>query len=277
LHWTSKILQLEQLEDKAVDDATKRLWLTATLSTKLHMATCLTQAKVTEMTQLGMSSTSSKQMPWDSFYNLILAHAKRLDHSHASTPKTKRDANIGRGGGYGGRVGRGAGRGYPAPGCGSDTYSRPPWADFVYTTVTGPNMVIKSNMIFKPEEWIKLTPAQKSKLRAARKMTLKPTPAPVPAQPAQPALQIHATALQANNVAPSPNVPAPTESHLRQVLSNRTVHTSNADSNQVTFNGQTYQRITNTVIVSYQLHHAACRIHHGSLIDSGCKPWNEWL
>jgi hypothetical protein len=51
------------------------------------MAICLTQAKVTEMTLLGMSSTSSEQMPWDSFYNLILAHAKLYDHSHAITTK----------------------------------------------------------------------------------------------------------------------------------------------------------------------------------------------
>jgi hypothetical protein len=38
LHWQGKILELEQLEDKAIDDATKRLWLTATLSTKAHMS-----------------------------------------------------------------------------------------------------------------------------------------------------------------------------------------------------------------------------------------------
>jgi hypothetical protein len=274
LHWTSKILQLEQLEDKAVDDATKRLWLTATLSTKLHMATCITQAKVTEMTLLGMSSTSSKQMPCDSFYNLILAHAKLYDHSHASTTKTKRDANFheqgGRGGGWGrgsgGNGGRGSGSGHPAPGRGSDTYSRPPRADLVYTTVTGPNMVMKSNMISKPKEWSKLTPAQKSQLRAAKNLTPKPTPTPVPAQPA---LQIHATDLQTNHVAASPTVPAPTKSHLLQVLSNRTVRTSGSDNNQVTFNGQTYQRITNTVSVSYQLHHASRRIHQGSLIYGG--------
>jgi hypothetical protein len=83
--------------------------------------------------------------------------------------------------------------------------------------------------------------------------------------------QLEDQALQANNVAPSPDVPAPTESHLGQVLSNRTVRTSNADINQVTFNGQTYQGITNTVNVSYQLHHAARRIHHGSLIDGGAN------
>jgi hypothetical protein len=108
-------------------------------------------------------------------------------------------------------------------------------------------MAMKSNMIFKPEEWNKLMPAQKSQLRAAKRLPPKPSQTPVPAQPA---LQIHATDLQPNIVAASPIVPAPTSSHLRQVLSNRTARTSGSDNNQVTFNGQTYQRITNTVNVS---------------------------
>ena len=73
LHWQSNILELEQLEDKLVDESTKRLWLTATLSTKSHMATCLNQAKVTEMTILGMNPGGPKTLPWEGFYNLILS------------------------------------------------------------------------------------------------------------------------------------------------------------------------------------------------------------
>jgi hypothetical protein len=226
LHWTSKIPLLEQLEDKAVDNATKRLWLTAALSTKFHMATCLTQAKVTEITLLGMSSISSKRMPWESLYNLILAHAKLYDHSHASTTKIKRDDNIHeQGGRVGGRVrgygGRGGGRGHPIPGRGSDTYSRHPRADLVYTTVIGPNMAMKSNMIFKPEEWSKLTPAQKSQLRAAKKLTPKPTP---PHISTLPALQIHATDLQTNNVASSPRSSTSRLSPTSGVIQSRRLH-----------------------------------------------------
>jgi hypothetical protein len=65
-----------------------------------------------------------------------------------------------RGRGYGGHVGHVGhtghtgcvgGRGHPAPGLGSYTYSRPPRADLAYTTVTVPSMVLKSNMIVKPE------------------------------------------------------------------------------------------------------------------------------
>ena len=272
LHWTSKILQLEQLEDKSVDDDTKRLWLTATLSTKLHMATCLTQAKVTEMTLLGMNSSGSKQMPWESFYNLILAHAKLYDHSHATTTKTKRDAHLheqgGRGRGRGRGGGGGGGRGNPFPGRGYSGAPRTPRPDLVYTTVTGPNMVMKANMIFKSDEWNKLSAAQKSQLRVAKNIPPKPSPSPNP-----PPTQINATDIQPNPIptVPNPSVPTPTDSHLRQVLSNRTVRTTNADNNQVTFNGQTYQRITNTVNVSYQMHNAARHSHQGSLIDGGAN------
>ena len=73
------------LEDKAVDDSTKRLWITATLSTKSHMVNCLNQAKVTEMTIIGMNPFGPQTLPWECFYNLILAQAKLHDHNHAKT------------------------------------------------------------------------------------------------------------------------------------------------------------------------------------------------
>jgi hypothetical protein len=106
LHWQGKILQLEQLEDTPVDASTKRLWLTATLSTKSHMSACLNQAKVTELTLLGMNSSSStREMPWDNFYNLILSHAKL--HDHSTPTKGRRETNFtarnGRGSARGGR------------------------------------------------------------------------------------------------------------------------------------------------------------------------------
>jgi hypothetical protein len=168
LYWKSKILELEQLEDKAIDDSTKRLWLTATLATKNHMSTCLTQAKVTEMTLLGMSPTGSQQMPWESFYNLILAHAKLHDHSTASTTKTKRDANIHERGGGGRRDGGGRGQPYAERGSGAST--RLHRTNYVFTTVTGPHMIMKSNTRFKPEEWNKLSAEQKTKLCEAKNL-----------------------------------------------------------------------------------------------------------
>jgi hypothetical protein len=105
LHWQGKILELEQLEDKPIEDSTKRLWLTSTLSTKTHMANCLNQAKVTELTILGMDTTSTiQEMPWENFYKLILAHAKM--HDHATPTKSRRETN------FTARSGRGSPRGW---------------------------------------------------------------------------------------------------------------------------------------------------------------------
>ena len=183
------------------------------------MATCLTQAKVTEMTLLGMNSSGSKQMPWESFYNLILAHAKLYDHSHATMTKTKRDAHLheqgGRGRGRGRGGGGGGGRGTPFSERGYSGTPRPPRPALVYTTVTGPNMVMKANMIFKSDEWNKLSAEQKSQLRVAKNIPPKPSPSPNP-----PPTQINTTDIQPNPIpkVPNPSVPTPTDSHLRQVF-----------------------------------------------------------
>jgi hypothetical protein len=107
-------------------------------------------------------------MPWKSFYNLILARAKLDDHSTASTTKTTRNATIHKRGG-GGRQG-GGGRGQPYAGRGSGAYTRTPRADYVFTTVTGSNMIMKANMKFKPEEWNKLTAEQKTQLLVVKNL-----------------------------------------------------------------------------------------------------------
>jgi hypothetical protein len=122
------------------------------------------------MTLLGKSPTGSQQMPWESFYNLILAHTKLHDHSTASTTKTTRSANIHERGGGGRRGGRG--RGQPCAGRGSGAFTRTPRADYVFTTVTGHNMIMKANMKFKPEEWNKLTAEQKTQLRVSKNFNL---------------------------------------------------------------------------------------------------------
>ena len=84
-YWTTKVLQLEQIEDKVIDNSMKCQWLTNTLSTHSDMSNCINQAKVTESTMLNMGSATTKEMPYDKFYNVILAHAKLTDHSKATT------------------------------------------------------------------------------------------------------------------------------------------------------------------------------------------------
>jgi len=246
-HWVGRVLELEQLEDKAVDPVTKRLWLTTTLSTKAHMANCITQAQVTEKALLGMlGGSTARQMPWDNFYNLVMAQAKMLDHT-TPVKATSRQTNV---------TERGAGWG---DGCDNN---HTPWTDLVQTTVSGPNMAMKANMTFTSEEYNKLTHDQKVQFRAAKGKTPWPTSTPN---------IVNNTTITPTVVTNSDSDPA-ADSHLRQVISNRNVQTTTAsDPNQVTYNGQTYQRITNTLNVTYIVNNASRHLHHGSLIDGGAN------
>jgi hypothetical protein len=123
-------------------------------------------------------------------------------------------------------------------------------------------MIMKLNMKFKPEEWNQLSAEQKNQICVAKNIPPRlPNPPPT----------LHVNAMQVlPTITPTPNVPVPADSHLRQVLSNRNVRTSTADTNQVTVNGQAYQHITNTVNVSYQIQNAARHTHKGAFIDGGC-------
>lgn len=266
-HWQAKILELEQLEDKAVDDSTKRLWLTATLSTKSHMAACLTQARVTEMTLLAMGNTTAQHMPWENFYNLVVSHAKLYDHSKPT--KIRRESNLNERGR--GRVdGRGRGRGRGTHGRGST--NRVPNPDLVWTIVSGPNMTMAANMKFKTEEYQKLSAAQKLQLRIAKGYG----PYPVNASPSP--RTVNNMDVQAITPvvteSPAPNVPIQADSHLRQTLSNRSVRTDTATNNnveQVGYNGHTNQRITNMVKAQYHINDAQRITQQGSLIDGGAN------
>jgi hypothetical protein len=223
------------------------------------MANCITQAQVTEKALLGMlGGTTARQMPWDNFYNLVMAQAKMLDHT---TPvKTRsRQTNVTERGGRGRGAGRGGGRGRSS---GRGFNRRAPRTDLVQTTVSGPNMAMKANMKFSTEEYHKLTQDQKVKLREVKGMTPWPksTPKVVNSTTVTPAV-VHPTDLE-----------QAAGSHLRQILSNRNVQSpASDDSNQVTFNGQTYQRITNTLNVTYRVNNASRHFQHGSLIDGGAN------
>jgi hypothetical protein len=59
-------------------------------------------------------------------------------------------------------------------------------------------------------------------------------------------------------------------SNLRTVLSNRAARSSDA-SQQVTINGLTYQRISNTARVHYHVNQSSHQSHIGSLIDGGAN------
>ena len=48
--WTNKIQDLESIEDCAIPEQTKRIWLTATLHSKTEMRAAIRQAQTTQLT-----------------------------------------------------------------------------------------------------------------------------------------------------------------------------------------------------------------------------------
>jgi hypothetical protein len=68
--WCSRVQLLESIEEKSVDDETKRIWLTNTLQSRKEMNSAVRQAITTELT---ISSIKGKvsTLPWDNFYNIV--------------------------------------------------------------------------------------------------------------------------------------------------------------------------------------------------------------
>jgi len=82
--WSGRIQDLENIEDKPVDDDTKRIWLTNTLQSHKDMNVTICQAITTELTFIGMNSTSTNtQVSWEHFYRIVLPTAKILDSAKA--------------------------------------------------------------------------------------------------------------------------------------------------------------------------------------------------
>ena len=93
-HWTSKVQELETITDKAIDDETKRIWLTNTLQGQKDMDAAIRQAITTELTIGGFRSTSvTTTIPWANFYNMVLSTAKMLDSSREKQTGRQQDVN----------------------------------------------------------------------------------------------------------------------------------------------------------------------------------------
>ena len=278
--WLSKILELEQIEDSTICDVTKRQWLVATLSASSHMSSCIKQAQVTELAMLGIGGSTTKTMPWDNFFKIILAHAKLIDHGkqasnniriQSNATQTSKPTSSGRGGGSGSRSGgRGnpSGRGNSAAGRGRSTS----FTERVFTTVSGPNMHLTANMKFHPDEWSKLTQSQKDKVKILR------NPSSAATAPNSINYQAHVTLTDlsppdTNNRFTFSNNTEIGASSLRSDLSNHASRNTptNSTSSQITINGQTYQRLVNTAHVKYHVNNASTKFHNGSLIDGGAN------
>jgi hypothetical protein len=90
--WCSRVQELESIEDKAVDEDTKCIWLTNTLQSHNKMKNGIHQAITTELTLSGINITVSN-LPYDNFYNMVLSTAKLLDDASPKPKAEQRQAH----------------------------------------------------------------------------------------------------------------------------------------------------------------------------------------
>jgi len=249
--WVNKVQELESIEDKLVDDETKRIWLTNTLQSNKDMDSAVRQAITTELTVSGLNG-GSHQVTWSHFYRIVLSTAKMLDDtsSHQAPKRQSNQAAQGRGGRGNGGHGRDGNRGGPGGGGRPNTTPRP------YTQYTGKDMIMQPGMFFSPTDWKKLTESQQNQLRGfkrnANSTSVTSTPDTTPTT-------------SSNTSSPGSNV------NVRQLLSNAAGRPSTSAPEQpaptqVIFAGRTYT--LNLCSIQYSVNQHQCK-SLGALIDGG--------
>ena len=236
--WTTKVQDLESIEDKAVDDDTKRTWLTNTLQGQKDMDAAIRQAITTELTIGGFTRTAGHtSIPWSNFYQMVLSTAKLLDSTREKQNGRRQEAN---------RAQRG-----------NNSNNTPPKP---YTKYTGPNMTMQAGMKFSNADWAKLTKAQKSKLRELKLQKRQ-------ASGASPnsTIATHSTTTTPTVSAVSSTTP---NSDIRNLLSNSTSRESTSAPAQVVLNGRTYT--LSSCVRKYAVSRGT-RSGTGALIDGGAN------
>jgi Reverse transcriptase (RNA-dependent DNA polymerase) len=264
--WTSKVLELEAIEDHPVPDDTKRIWLTNTLMSHTAMTAAVRQATTTELTMSSITTNAPSRMSWLHFYSILISTAKMLDKSRAEQSSTQRQTHqTNRSGRNNSSRNHQSGR--------SSNFSQKPKA---FTKYTGPNMTITADMIFSKADYFKLSDSQKTKLR-----TLK-------AQAKAPNTSSTNTSINRSSVStPSDSAPTsttpPADHSIRSVLSSNSskslswktpvASAASSDSSpptQIMHLGRTYT--LNTFSVSYKVsQHVHIPPPTGSLVDGGAN------
>jgi hypothetical protein len=167
--WELLLHDLEDAEDILVDEYIKRSWLNKTLMTCKEFETILHTIDTTKTTMLvieGDSVNRVSRLPWSIWVAMLKDEATKLDkkkesrsnsqHFNHSTFITQTRGHSGRGGRHGGGCGSGRGSG-------SSNAS----GNRVSTKVTS-GMQFTSKMTMIPEEYAKLTDAQRASLYDVR-------------------------------------------------------------------------------------------------------------
>ena len=275
-HWSSKIQELESIEDKLVDDDTKRIWLTNALLGHKDMDDAVRQAVTTELTICGMAGGNATHVSWTNFYRIVTTTAKLLDKSKQIKSTTQRQAHRSEQlqSGRGGR-GSGSGRGFSRGG-GHQRGGRGAGQHRTFTTYTGPNMVLTSNMFFSKDDWHnKLTEAQRTKLKDLKREKLHKTSVSSNTS----VVQVHSTNLQPSSIIPTPVCLQPSlpGNPIRNLLSNAAARAPTepdpsstvSPPRQVSFAGNTYTM--NHCDIVYNISQQEIHAGTGALLDGGAN------
>ena len=264
--WNTKILDLESVEDAAIDDNTKRIWLTATLQSNSDMRAAIRQAHTTQLTLSGMNSTAAPPS-WSNFYSMLLFNAKVLDKEKAEVSKTQRRVhmtettrNPGRTSHRGGRSSNTRpGRGHGQRNAGHHTPRQ-------FTKYLGANMPMKVDYIFSRADWPKLTPNQRNTLIALKKSARES--GTVNAANVTRQVNTHVTA-PASDASVMTDVSG---NGIRQLLSNTHISTpAVAPPSSILYQGSTYQRSVNICLITYRINQHQRTTARGSLLDGGAN------
>jgi hypothetical protein len=79
--WSSKVQELESIEDKNIDDDTKQIWLTNSILGQKHLDETVCQSISTELTMSDMANCATTQVSWSNFYHIFLYTVKMLHTS----------------------------------------------------------------------------------------------------------------------------------------------------------------------------------------------------
>jgi hypothetical protein len=250
--WTAKVQDLEAIEDKLVDDDTRRIWLTQTLSSQPDMDAAIRQTITTELTIHGSAgSPTTTTIPWINFYNMVLSNAKLLDSTRSKQTQRRQETN--QANSTRNNITRGN----------NLVNSTTPSTPTPVVKWTGKNMVMKKGMHFSPEDWKKVTPAQKTQIYAFRKAK-KTTAASI-------TVSVNNTAIHsapATAATPTPPTVMTTSTDVQHLLSNNTSRDSNSVPSRVVIDGCTYN--LSYCDRTYSIHQNLQR-PCGSLIDGGAN------
>jgi hypothetical protein len=213
------------------------------------MDAAICQTLTTEHTIHGSAgSPTTTTIPWNNFYNMVLSNAKLLDSTRSKQTQETNQANSNcNNNNRGNNSGNSTTPSTPTP----------------VVKWTGKNMVMKKGMHFSPEDWKKVTQAQKTQIYAfhkAKKTTAASTTVSVNTTEIQSAPSPAAT--------PTPHTVMTTSTNVRHLLSNITFRDSNSVPNQVIIDGRTYN--LSYCDCTYSIHQNLQR-PCGSLIDGGAN------